>query len=105
MSAGARVGPLAVVGADSVVQEGAAIVESVLQSGVTVGPHAQLERSILVRGSSVGAGSQLQSAIIGEGVVIGAGNRLAGGICVYPDTHIPDSAIQFCEPLQGREGS
>jgi mannose-1-phosphate guanylyltransferase len=105
VSAGARVGPLVVVGADSVVHEGAVIVESVLQSGVTVGPHAQLERSILVRGASVGAGSQLQSAIIGDGVVIGAGNRLAGGICVYPDTHIPDSAIQFCEPLQGREGS
>jgi hypothetical protein len=37
--------------------------------------------------------------------VVGAGNRLAGGICVYPDTRLPDNSIQFYEQLRGREGS
>ncbi len=36
--------------------------------------------------------------------MVGAGNRLAGGICVYPDTELPDNSIQFYEQLRGREG-
>ena len=32
-------------------------------------------------------------------------NRLAGGICVYPDTELPDNSIQFYEQLRGREGA
>ncbi len=105
IAAGARVGPLAVLGARSVVAEGASVVEAVVQAGVTIGAHAQVEGSILVRGSSVGAGTQLNGAVLGEGCVIGAGNRLAGGICVYPDTELPDNSIQFYEQLRGREGT
>lgn len=105
VEAGARVGPLAVLGAGVVVAEGATVVEAVVQPGVVVGAHAQVEGSILVRGSSVGAGSQLAGAVLGEGVVVGAGNRLAGGICVYPGTELPDNSIQFYEQLRGREGS
>jgi len=102
--AGARVGPLTVVGAGAVVAEGVTVVESVVQAGVVIGAHAQVEGSVLVRDSSVGAGSQLSGAILGEGCSVGAGNRLAGGICVYPDTVLPDNSIQFCEHLRGREG-
>ena len=105
VEAGARVGPLAVLGAGAVVGEGATIVEAVLQSGVVVGAHAQVEGSILVRDCSVGAGTQLSGAVLGEACVIGAGNRLAGGICVYPDTELPDNSIQFFEQLRGREAT
>jgi len=101
---GARVGPLAVLGAGAVVAEGATILESVIQAGVVIGAHAQVERSIVVRESSVGAGTQLHSAVIGEGCNVGAGNRLVGGICVYPETTLPDNSIQFHEQLRGREG-
>jgi len=104
VDAGARVGPLAVLGAGAVVAEGATILESVIQAGVVIGAHAQVERSIVVRESSVGAGTQLHSAVIGEGCRIGAGNRLVGGICVYPETTLPDNSIQFHEQLRGREG-
>jgi mannose-1-phosphate guanylyltransferase len=104
LEAGARVGPLAVIGSRAVVAEGASVLESVVQSGAVIGAHAQIEVSIIVRGGSIGAGTQLEGAIIGEGSVIGAGNKLAGGICVFPDTRIPDNAIQFCELLRGREG-
>ena len=104
VSAGARVGPLAVIGAGAVVAEGATILEAVVQSGVVIGAHARVERSIVVRQSTVGAGTQLHSAVIGEGCRIGAGNRLAGGICVYPETTLPDNSIQFHEQLRGREG-
>jgi mannose-1-phosphate guanylyltransferase len=104
VQAGARVGPLAVLGAGAAVAEGATILESVVQAGVVIGAHAQVERSIVVRDSSVGAGTQLNGAVIGQGCSIGAGNRLLGGICVYPDTVLPDNSIQFHEPLRGREG-
>jgi len=104
VDAGARVGPLAVLGAGAVVAEGATILESVIQAGVVIGAHAQVERSIVVRESSVGAGTQLHSAVIGEGCRVGAGNRLVGGICVYPETTLPDNSIQFHEQLRGREG-
>jgi len=103
VGAGARVGPLAVIGAGAVVAEGATILESVIQAGVVIGPHAQVERSVVVRESSVGAGTQLHSAVIGEGCRVGAGNRLVGGICVYPETTLPDNSIQFHEQLRGRE--
>ena len=105
VGAGARVGPLAVLGAGAVVGEGATVVEAVVQAGVVIGAHAQVEGSILVQGSSIGAGTQLNGAVIGEGCVVGAGNRLAGGICVYPDTELPDNSIQFYEQLRGREGT
>jgi mannose-1-phosphate guanylyltransferase len=105
VDADARIGPLAVLGAGAVVGEGAKVVEAVVQSGVVIGAHAQVEGSILVRGCSVGAGTQLNSVVLGEGCVVGAGNRLAGGICVYPDTELPDNSIQFYEQLRGREGA
>jgi len=104
VEAGARVGPLAVLGAGAVVAEGATILESVIQAGVVIGAYAQVERSIVVRQSSIGAGTQLHSAVIGEGCHVGAGNRLVGGICVYPETTLPDNSIQFHEQLRGREG-
>jgi mannose-1-phosphate guanylyltransferase len=105
IEAGARVGPLTVLGSGAVVGEGATVVEAVVQSGVVIGAHAQVEGSILVRDCSVGAGTQLNGAVLGEACVIGAGNRLAGGICVYPDTELPDNSIQFFEQLRGREGT
>ena len=105
VGAGARIGPLAVLGAGVVVGEGASVVEAVVQAGVVIGAHAQIEGSILVQGSSVGAGTQLNGAVLGEGCIVGAGNRLAGGICVYPDTELPDNSIQFYEQLRGREGT
>lgn len=105
VGADARIGPLTVLGAGAVVGEGATVAEAVVQSGVVVGAHAQVEGSILVRDSSIGAGTQLSGAVLGEGCAVGAGNRLAGGICLYPDTQLPDNSVQFYEQLRRREGS
>jgi mannose-1-phosphate guanylyltransferase len=105
VAAGARVGPLTVLGDGCTVGEGATVTEAVLQEDVVVGAHAKVEGSILVRGSSVGAGTQLEGAVLGEGCVVGAGNRLTGGICLYPDTELPDNSVQFYEQLRKREGS
>jgi len=102
---GAKIGPLAVLGAGAVLEEGVTVIESVLQEGVSIGAYAQVERSVVVRWSSIGTGTQLNGAVLGEACVIGAGNRLAGGICVYPDTELPDNSIQFFEQLRGREGT
>jgi len=105
VGAGARVGPLTVLGAGAFVGEGATVLEAVVQEGVVIGAHAQVEGSILVRGSSVGAGTQLDGAVIGDSCVVGAGNRLAGGICLYPETELPDNSVQFYEQLRRREGA
>jgi mannose-1-phosphate guanylyltransferase len=105
IAAGARVGPLTVLGAGSTVGDGATVTEAVVQADVVIGAHAQVEGSILVRGSSVGAGTQLDGAVLGEGCVVGAGNRLAGGICLYPETELPDNSVQFYEHLRKREGA
>jgi len=105
VAAGARVGPLTVLGAGALVGEGATVLEAVVQEGVVIGAHAQVEGSILVRGSSVGAGTQLDGAVIGDSCVVGAGNRLAGGICLYPETELPDNSVQFYEQLRRREGA
>ena len=105
IAAGARVGPLTVLGAGATVREGATVTEAVVQADVVIGAHAQVEGSILVRGSSVGAGTQLDGAVLGEGCVVGAGNRLAGGICLYPETELPDNSVQFYEHLRKREGT
>jgi mannose-1-phosphate guanylyltransferase len=104
IDAGARIGPLAVLGAGAVVAEGATVLESVIQAGVVVGAHAHIQGSVVVRGCSIGAGSHLSSVVLGEGCSVGAGNRLAGGICVYPETTLPDNSIQFDEQLRGRDG-
>ena len=104
VEAGARIGPLAVAGAGAVIAEGATVVESVVQSGVVIGAHAHVEHSIVVRDSAIGAGTQLEGAVIGEACTVGAGNRLAGGICLYPETTLPDSSVQFNESFRGREG-
>jgi mannose-1-phosphate guanylyltransferase len=58
---------------------------------------------VVVRGSCIGAGTQLSNAVLGEGCVVGAGNQLAGGICVYPETTLPDDSIHFRDQLRGRE--
>jgi mannose-1-phosphate guanylyltransferase len=105
VGAGARVGPLTVLGGGCVVGEGATVTEAVVQADVVIGAHAQVEGSILVRGSSIGAGTQVEGAVLGEGCVVGAGNRLAGGICLYPETELPDNSVQFYEQLRKREGA
>jgi mannose-1-phosphate guanylyltransferase len=96
------VGPLAVIGRDSVVGEKAAVVESVLQEGVRIGAGASIERTVVVREASIGAGSQVSHAIIGERCHVGADNQLANGLCLYPDVVVPDGSMKFRE-VEGRE--
>ncbi len=100
---GAKVGPLVVLGAGTVLEDGATVLESVVQSNVVIGAHAHVERSVVVRDCAVGAGTQLYGAVLGEDCAVGAGNRLAGGVCLYPGTTLPDNSIQFREDLLGRE--
>jgi mannose-1-phosphate guanylyltransferase len=104
IGSGAKVGPLAVLGVGVVLEEGVSVLESVVQEGVSIGAHAQVERSVVVRWSSIGAGTQLNGAVLGEDCAIGAGNRLERGICLYPGTVLADNSIQFSDGLRGREG-
>jgi mannose-1-phosphate guanylyltransferase len=105
VGAGAWVGPLAVLGARAVVAEGATVTEAVLQADTVVGAHARVQGSVLVRGARVGADTLLDGAVLGEGSVVGAGNHLAGGICLYPETELPDNSVRFSEHFRRREGA
>jgi mannose-1-phosphate guanylyltransferase len=104
VEARARIGPLTVLGSGAVVAEGASVLESVIQSGCVVSSHARVEGSIVVRDCRIGQGTHISGSVLGEGCVVGAGNRLAGGMCVYPQTSLPDNSIQFDEQLRGRDG-
>ena len=104
IGSGAKVGPLAVLGAGVVLEEGVSVLESVVQAGASLGAHAQVERSVVVRRSRIGGGTQLNGAVLGEDCAVGAGNRLERGICLYPGTVLADNSIQFSDGLRGREG-
>ena len=89
--------------AGATLDEGVSVVESVVQAGVRLGAHVQVEQSVIVRNTSVGAGTKVSAGVLGEGCVVGSGNGLGGGICLYPETVLPDTSIQFCDGLLGRE--
>lgn len=66
VSTGATVGPRAVVGAASRVEEGAEMVEAVLLDGCSVGEGAVVRGSILAAGVTVPPGARLEGAVVGE---------------------------------------
>ena len=104
LAAGSRVGPLAVIGAGCVVGEGAEIVESVVQDGVTIG--AQRAGRAQRRGQRrLGRRRTATScnAVIGDGCRIGADNVIANGCCLFPGTVLADGAVKFRE-FDGVEG-
>jgi mannose-1-phosphate guanylyltransferase len=62
--AGAEIGPMAVIGARSVVQPGARIVGSVLHEDVRVGSGAQIVGSVLGHGTRIAPGTQVTGRLV-----------------------------------------
>jgi mannose-1-phosphate guanylyltransferase len=93
---GAIVGGRAVLGSGVTVREGARIESSVVLDGSTIGPGALIRSSIIAGGVSIGAGTHVDGGVVlGEGVRVGAGNVLAHGARLFPGVELPDNAIKF----------
>ena len=101
----AVVGPQAVVGAGSSIGAGASVVESVLQEGVQVGEEARLNHTVLVRRTVLGRRTRVWAAILGEGCRIGDDNSLGRGLCLAPETVIPDGRLFYQEIGDGASGA
>jgi mannose-1-phosphate guanylyltransferase len=87
--AGARVGPLSVVGQHCSVGDRAEVSQSVLHSDVIVGGEARVERSVVAEGARIGDG-----AIVGPDAIVGAGASVAPGAVVGPGARIaPAEAV------------
>jgi mannose-1-phosphate guanylyltransferase len=70
VSAGAKLGPRAVVGPDCRVAAGAEVRGSVLLDGCTVGENACIVDSILASGCEVTAGAKVAGAVAAEGEIV-----------------------------------
>jgi mannose-1-phosphate guanylyltransferase len=96
IAAGAHVGSLVVLGSGVKVAEGARIERSVVLQGAEVGAGCTLTDCIVAAGVRIGDRTVVSGgAVLGEGVTIGADNLLTRGVRVFPNTEIPDGAIQF----------
>jgi mannose-1-phosphate guanylyltransferase len=92
---GASVGGGTTVGRDAIVEAGATVVGSVLQDGACVAAGATVRDSVLGRGAKVAPGAVLDGVVLGDGAVVGSGNELRGGLRVWPDVELPETAVRF----------
>jgi mannose-1-phosphate guanylyltransferase len=85
----AVIGPRAVIGRASLVEAGASVAGSVLDSGCRIGAGASIEDSILAMGVFVGEGAVVQAgSVVGEGAQIAAGATLEPGARVEPGSEV-----------------
>jgi mannose-1-phosphate guanylyltransferase len=75
--AGARIGPLSVVGEHSLVGDRASVERSILFDNVAVGNEATIVESVIAEGARIGDGAR-----IGPDAVVGAGAQVAAGAVV-----------------------
>jgi mannose-1-phosphate guanylyltransferase len=64
VAGGAQIGPVAVIGAECVVEPGASVVGSVLYDDVRVGAGAQIVGSVLGRGTTIAPGTQITGRLM-----------------------------------------
>jgi mannose-1-phosphate guanylyltransferase len=96
VAAGAHVGSLVVLGSGVHVGEGSCIERSVVLQGAEIGAGCTLTDCIVAAGVRIGDNTVISGgAVLGEGVTIGSDNFLTRGMRVFPNTEIPDGAIQF----------
>jgi mannose-1-phosphate guanylyltransferase len=86
---GTTVGTAASVGSGSVI-DGAVVFDRAV-----IGPNARIANSIIGEGAVIGDGCVIVDAVIGDGAVIGAGNELVGGVRVWPEAVLGDTAVRF----------
>jgi mannose-1-phosphate guanylyltransferase len=94
--ADARIGRMAIIGPDCVVDSGSVIEESIVQEGCRLGKDVVVKRSIIARGATIGDGAIVSGgAIVGEDADIGGDNVLANNIRIYPGAVVKEGSIRF----------
>ncbi|MBA2765254.1 MAG: NDP-sugar synthase [Thermoleophilaceae bacterium] len=89
ITAGAQIGPQAVIGPHCSVGSDARIERSVLHSDVSVGPDAVVLESVLATGVRVGQGARIEAqTIVGQGARIGPGAQLPPGSRIEPGAEV-----------------
>ncbi|MDR7301308.1 NDP-sugar synthase [Haloactinomyces albus] len=83
------------IGADCVIEAGAAVTGSTLFARAHVEADAVVERSVLGAGARVGKGAVVRGGVIGDGAVIGAECELLDGARVWPGVELPPSGVRF----------
>jgi mannose-1-phosphate guanylyltransferase len=81
--AGARIGPLSVVGEHCSVGDRANVERSVLHRDVVVGAEAAIVESVVAEGARIGDGAR-----IGPDVIVGAGAEVAAGAVIEPGARV-----------------
>ncbi len=87
--AGAKIGPLTVVGRDCTAREGARVERSAVHDRVTVGAGVSIERAILAEEAIVEEGASVAAgAVVGARATVARGARVEPGARVPPDAHV-----------------
>jgi mannose-1-phosphate guanylyltransferase len=84
-----------VVGARSVVEEGAVVDGSVVQDGAFVRAGAVVLDSVVGRGAVVGERTVLHGCVVGDGAIIGPDNELGRGVRVWTDATLAAKAVRY----------
>jgi NDP-sugar pyrophosphorylase family protein len=80
----------AVIGADVVLERGAVVgAYSVIGDGATIGPDARVEGAILWRGVQVGAAAVLRGCVVGAEARIGAHARVGASTVLAAGAEVP----------------
>jgi mannose-1-phosphate guanylyltransferase len=93
---GARLGSLAVLGAEARLAEGCVVENAVVGARTRIGARASVVGSIIGDDARVGAGCELHNlAVVGPGAEVGERNVLDHGLRIGAGQHIPDEALRF----------
>ena len=88
-AAAASIGPRAVIGRGSRLEEGAVVSSSVVLAEVRIGPGAAVTESILAPGVRIGAGARVgPGAVLGENSEVEPGAELDAGVGIPPGEHV-----------------
>lgn len=87
LSSATLLGPL-LLGAGTVVGEGATVAGSVLGNGCLIAAGARVERSVLLDGARIGRGAVVLDSIVGPSAAVAEGASVAGGSVVGPGARI-----------------
>ena len=91
----ATLGGGTVVGSGATVGPNAQVIGSVLFDGAVVAAGAVVRDSVIGAGAVVGAGASLDGVVVGDRAMIGPGNELIPGARVWPGVALGETAVRF----------
>jgi mannose-1-phosphate guanylyltransferase/phosphomannomutase len=106
VEAGARIGPLTVLGSNVVVKGGAELERTVVHDNAFVGPHTSLRGCVVGKNSDVMRAVRVEeAAVIGDECVVEEEAYLSSGVKVYPFKTIEAGAVVHTSVIWESRGS